>query len=82
VVVRYQAMMSEHARPPLPAALLSWETCDQAIPITQVGVNTVEYLFGLLGRRLVIIRKNPHHWGYEPVLGVINVEAIFVHPSY
>jgi hypothetical protein len=67
----------------MPAAsrrrLLFWEPSDQAILVPQIGANTVEHLFGLLGRRRVIVGNNRHNRRNQPILGVVDVEPIFVH---
>jgi hypothetical protein len=52
---------------------------DQAVPIPQLDAHTVEHCLGLFGRLPVIVGRNHHRWGKEPILGVIHVETIFGH---
>jgi hypothetical protein len=59
---------------------LPWVPHDQTITIAQFGANTIEHVFGLVDCRLIVIGGNHHCGGNLPVLGIINVEAIFVHP--
>ena len=68
-------------RPPvtLKLFLLFGEPYDQAILIAQFGADTIEHFFGFLGRRFIIIGSNHHGGCNQPVLGVIDVETIFVH---
>jgi hypothetical protein len=37
--------------------------------------------FGLISRRLVIVGSNHHRWGNLAILGVIDIETVFVHGS-
>ena len=60
-------------------ALLFWKALDQAIPIPQIGANAIKHLFGLLGCSLVIVGNNRHNRRNQTILGVVEVEPIFVH---
>jgi len=60
--------------------LFAWEPNDQSITIPQFGANTIKYffkhLFGLLGRRFVIVGGNLQGRSDLPILGVIDVEQM------
>jgi hypothetical protein len=62
--------------------LFAWELYDHSITIPQLGANTSEHFFGLLGRRSVIIGINHHSGGNQLVLIAIKVKPIVVHSSY